>query len=337
MNKQLEQLSSKVETLKKHCKTEEATKHSFILPFFKALGYDVFDPEELLPEVDCDIRQSGDKVDYTISLDGVHSIIVECKHWTKNLNNFEAQLRSYFVASSARIAILTNGIEYRFYTDTEKANLMDETPFYVLDMENLTEQSLETLYLFEKSNFSESKIISKAIELKAAENLRDIVFKELSDPSLELVSYFTKCIYGQTLSKSFREQIKPILKKVIHEYCMKPIEINASETTPQATELQNVLTLVRRILKDVISPDRIQIDTGKQYTSIRLDGNVWFPIIKCKITDTAKWIVVSQYNSETNNIYGRISDRHYIASVNDILNYSDDIISITKQILQIKQ
>ena len=175
------------------------------------------------------------------------------------------------------------------------------------------------------------------MELKAAENLRDIVFKELSDPSLELVSYFTKCIYGQTLPKSFREQIKPILKKVIHEYCMKPIEISDSKTAPQATELQNTLSIVRTILKDVVSSDRIQIDNGKQYASIRLDGNVWYPIVKCKITDITKWIVVCQYNSETNNIYGKISDRHYITSIDDILNYSDDIISITKQIIQIKQ
>ena len=65
--------------LKKHCKTEEATKHSFVLPFFQLLGYNIFDPEEIIPEVDCDIRQCGDKVDYSIAINGEQKIIVECK------------------------------------------------------------------------------------------------------------------------------------------------------------------------------------------------------------------------------------------------------------------
>lgn len=321
--------------LKKHCKTEEATKHSFVLPFFQLLGYNIFDPEEIIPEVDCDIRQCGDKVDYSIAINGEQKIIVECKHWNKNLNNYEAQLRSYFVATSARIAILTNGIEYRFYTDTEKPNLMDETPFYVLDIENLTEQSLDTLNLFEKQNFSEHKILAMATELKIIDNLRDVVFKELSTPSIELVNYFAKCIYGQSPSKSFREQIRPLLKKVIDEYCSKPLEtIQASK--PE-TETQAMLSRVRNILSDVVSPERIQLDVGKQYASIRLDGDVWYPILKCKLTDSTKWIVICQHNTETDHIYGRISDRRYISSVDSVKDFSEDIISITKKIIQIKQ
>ncbi len=48
--------------------TEEATKHALVLPFIQALGYDVFNPMEVVPEYTADFGlKQGEKVDYASS------------------------------------------------------------------------------------------------------------------------------------------------------------------------------------------------------------------------------------------------------------------------------
>ena len=49
------QLAKRVTDLKESILTEEATKNAFIMPFIQMLGYDVFNPLEVVPEMDCDI------------------------------------------------------------------------------------------------------------------------------------------------------------------------------------------------------------------------------------------------------------------------------------------
>ena len=52
---QIKLLSERVIKLKENIQTEEATKTAFILPFLQTLGYDVFDPTEVVPEFTCDL------------------------------------------------------------------------------------------------------------------------------------------------------------------------------------------------------------------------------------------------------------------------------------------
>ena len=52
---QIKQLSERIVRLKDNIQTEEATKTALILPFLQALGYDVFNPLEVLPEFVSDI------------------------------------------------------------------------------------------------------------------------------------------------------------------------------------------------------------------------------------------------------------------------------------------
>ena len=58
----LEQLYNRVESLKDQINTEEATKNAFIMPFLQILGYDVFNPTEVIPEYVADIgTKKGEK------------------------------------------------------------------------------------------------------------------------------------------------------------------------------------------------------------------------------------------------------------------------------------
>ena len=127
---QLKQLAERIQTLKDQIHTEEATKTSLILPFIQALGYDVFNPMEVIPEMVCDIgTKKGEKIDYCIMKDSEPIILIECKHWGQDLSLHDNQLLRYFHVSKAKFGVLTNGIIYRFYTDLISPNKMDEVTF----------------------------------------------------------------------------------------------------------------------------------------------------------------------------------------------------------------
>lgn len=101
------------------------------MPFINALGYDVFNPLEVLPEMTCDIgTKKGEKIDYAIMKDDQPILLIECKHWKQDLNLHDNQLLRYFNVSKAKFGLLTNGIIYRFYTDLKEPNIMDDKPFW---------------------------------------------------------------------------------------------------------------------------------------------------------------------------------------------------------------
>ena len=132
---QLKTLSARMAKQIENITTEEATKNAFVMPFIQALGYDVFDPTEVVPEFTADVgSKKGEKVDYAILTNGKPTLLFECKCCASDLNECHAaQLRRYFHVTSARIGVLTNGSVYRFYSDLEEKNIMDEKPFMEID------------------------------------------------------------------------------------------------------------------------------------------------------------------------------------------------------------
>jgi len=156
---QIRQLGTKVTDLKSIIKTEEATKNAFVMPFITTLGFDVYDPREVVPEFVTDIgTKKGEKIDYAIFKDGNPIILIECKHWEQNLNLHEGQLLRYFHVSKAKFGILTNGIIYRFYSDLDEDNKMDEKPFLEFDITAIKEVQIEELKKFHKSVFDVESI-----------------------------------------------------------------------------------------------------------------------------------------------------------------------------------
>lgn len=152
LQEKMYELSERISKLKESINTEEATKQSFILPFFQHLGYDVFNPLEFVPEYTADVGiKKGEKVDYAILQDGLPLILIEAKPHTENLAKHDSQLFRYFGTTKAKFAILTNGIIYKFYSDLDQPNIMDSQPFYILDMNNLSEQAIQYLEKFKKS------------------------------------------------------------------------------------------------------------------------------------------------------------------------------------------
>ena len=181
-------LSERIKQLKENIQTEEATKQSFILPFFQALGYDVFNPLEFIPEFTADVGiKKHEKVDYAILQEGKPLILIEAKSCNEKLDKHDSQLFRYFGTTESKFAILTNGIIYKFYSDLDQPNVMDSQPFYVLDMMDLSDQAIQYLANFNKCNLDIDSIMNTASDLKYL-SLTKTAFKELiENPTDEFI------------------------------------------------------------------------------------------------------------------------------------------------------
>ena len=178
------------------------------------LGYDVFNPTEVVPELDCDlVKKKGEKIDYAIMKNGEPIILFECKHWKQDLDLHSTQLQKYFVASKAKFGVLTNGIIYRFYTDLVKPNIMDDVPFLEVDLENLKDSQIEEVKKFHKSYFDVENILSSASELKYMAELKSVIKKEFAAPSNDLVKLFAKRVYDGMITQKVIDQFSDLVKR----------------------------------------------------------------------------------------------------------------------------
>ena len=179
--------------------TEEATKQAFLIPFIMALDYDVYDPTEVVPEFTADVgTKKGEKVDYAIMRDGQPIMLIEAKWCGINLEKEHAsQLYRYFSVTESRIAILTNGVKFRFYADLEKPNQMDSRPFLEFDLLDIQEPLIPELKKLTKSHFDLNKLVSAAAELKYTTEIKQILANQLVKPSDDFVKFFASRVYSE--------------------------------------------------------------------------------------------------------------------------------------------
>lgn len=219
-------LCKKAATVKNRLRSEESTKTSLIMPFFQLLGYDVFNPDEFVPEFVADIGiKKGEKCDYAIMDGGKPVILIEAKSVGEPLDKHLSQLYRYFVATAAKISVLTNGIIYRFYTDLDEKNIMDKTPFFEVDLLHINDFQIDGLKVFRKSVFSLDKIASFAIETKCSAIVDKIVAEDLRNPCDELVGYFLSRI-GNSV-RITQEELRPIVKKSFAKLMVTEPTVNA--------------------------------------------------------------------------------------------------------------
>jgi len=171
---QLRVLASRIISSKSIIQTEEATKNAMVMPFIQMLGYNVFDPMEVTPELIADIgTKKGEKVDYAILRDGKPIMLFECKKCGGDLSiNHAGQLFRYFHVTEARFGVLTNGLVYRFFTDLEQPNKMDEKPFFEFNILDFNERDVEELKKFAKSAFDLDTILTTANDLKYTRSIQ---------------------------------------------------------------------------------------------------------------------------------------------------------------------
>jgi predicted type IV restriction endonuclease len=204
--------------------TEEATKNFLIMPFIQSLGYNVFDPKELIPEFDANVGASKKyKLDYAILKEGKPIILIECKSAKDALAGDEgwSQLFHYFAATAARVAILTNGIVYRFYADLDEPNKMDKKPFLEIDLLNLKDSAVDELNRITKDTFQHDEVVAAATELKYVGGIVDLLTEQVVEPSEEFTKFFFAKLTppGKTFTPNSKAQFagkrSGILEKMI--------------------------------------------------------------------------------------------------------------------------
>ncbi|MBC9927056.1 MULTISPECIES: type I restriction endonuclease [unclassified Leucobacter] len=209
-------LATKIEQQRASIETEEATKNAFVMPFLSlVLGYDVFNPNEVVPEFTADVGiKRGEKVDYAIVHDGSVQILIECKHIGAPLNvKHASQLYRYFGVTKARIAILTNGDEYQFFTDLDSPNMMDEKPFLILTLTDLDASLVPELRKMSKDTFDLDSIVSAAEELKYIGELKRVFAAQFSSPDKEWVKFLVNRVYGGAFTQKVREQFTVLVER----------------------------------------------------------------------------------------------------------------------------
>lgn len=340
---EIKQFGDRVEKLKAQINTEEATKNAFIMPFIKSLGYDVFNPLEVVPEFIADIGiKKGEKVDYAIMKDGQPTILVECKHWSENLNPHNSQLFRYFHTTKAKFGLLSNGIIFRFYTDLVEKNKMDEKPFLEFNVTDIKDNQIEELKKFHKSYFDVDNIVNTASELKYMNELKNFIHKEFQNPTDGFVRHFAKQAYPGVLTAKLMEQFTTLTKKSIQQYINDLIterlksalkkenddeqkanesekitlvenEIESKvETTPEEKE---GFLIVKTILRQKISASRIFFRDAQSYFAILLDDNNRKTICRLYLNGSKKYFsFIDDQKKEIKN---------EITSLDDIFNFAE--------------
>jgi predicted type IV restriction endonuclease len=341
---QIKLLGERFLVLKDQVLTEEATKNAFIMPFIKELGYDVFNPNEVTPELVADIGlKQGEKIDYAIMQNGEPIILIECKHHAAALNVQNAsQLFRYFHTTKAKFSILTNGFEYRFYTDLVEKNKMDEKPFFVFNITDIKDNQIEELKKFHKAQFDFQNIVNTANELKIMNELKVLINSELTDPGPEFIKHFAKQAYPGMITAKVLEQFTSLTKRTIQNYIndliTERLKSALTKEDDKAKEIQQgqaeekediskVVTteeeleafmIVKTMLRQKISLSRVAYRDAQSYFAILLDDNNRKTICRLYLDGSKKYLATLDAD--------RKEVRHELSTLDDLFKYADLLI-----------
>lgn len=348
-------LAERVARQKEDVRTEEATKTSFILPFLQTLGYDIFNPSEVRPEADCDYAtKKGEKIDYLISIDGAPVMLVECKHESADLDKFKAQLYRYYSVSKAKFGILTNGIVYKFFADLDNDNVMDDKPFFEVNLLDLKGSHIDKLKEFSRERYDTATILSSATEMKYVNAFRTMVAQMVQNPSDDIVRLFVKQVYNGVATQKILWDFKPLLIRAFQQYIndnvndrlksaltpdvpsvgdVKPISTAiAVDESNEQNEGRKVVTtdeelqgfyIVCAVLCSEVGLERVVMRDAQSYCAILFDDNNRKPICRLHFNGSKKY--VETFNAD------KVGTKHQITTLNDIYKLSKEILSTVKK------
>jgi len=342
----LTNLSSVIAKRKDIIETEEATKNAFVMPFINLLGYNVFDPTEVVPEFTADVgTKQGEKVDYAIFKDDEVIMLIECKKYGTDLSDAHTtQLYRYFSVVHARIAVLTDGVIYRFYTDLEESNIMDSKPFLEFSMLDIQQQWVNELKRFTKSGFDLDATLTAAKDLKYTKAIKQTMMEQLEAPSEDFVRFFLSYVYSGMRTQAVVQQFTDIVKRALNQFLNEQINqrlqsaISREEVAEESVEVEEsdesieeevesrVVTteeelegfyIVKSIVRGVVAPDRIGHRDTISYMSVLLDDNRLKRVCRLYFNSAKKYLGLTD---EQKN-----EERVEIGSIDDIYEYAEQL------------
>ncbi len=211
----------RVKDLAEHVKgNEQATKQSLIGPLFSILGYDMTDPRECVPEfkVDFGKDRSVKPIDWAFQQNSRPIFFVEAKEVSKKLAGYDEQLADYFAKEQqAKLGILTNGVQWKFFTDYKHDNIMDREPFVRWDVMTDETPPLDFLMLLQKSQFN-PQLLRTFAQRRFEQNLLLDGLTRLLEPSPEFIRLAIANIETRKLTESVIQSWKPVLANAIEEW-----------------------------------------------------------------------------------------------------------------------
>lgn len=327
--------------------TEEATKTSVILPFIKALEFDPFDLDEVIPEYIADVgTKKGEKVDFAIKVGGKTTILIEAKPITMSLGNAQFnQLYRYFGVTDAKLAILTNGQNYWFFSDIDEANKLDKKPFFKFDLSDYSDDDVVELARFKKSAFDIDTILDAASALKYSTKAANYISQQLTEPDDEFIKLIGKNIHDGMLTKSVVAQIKPAIQSALDQVVKQQIQnklgiaFSTSQTAVQEAQSQNAedkdiedsddginttedeiqaFLIIRAIVAKVIGINRVTMRDARSYCSVFIDDNNRKPLCRLYFNSKSK-VRIGVFSPD------KSEEKHEISSLEDIFLYSDQL------------
>ncbi|NKM78361.1 restriction endonuclease [Rhizobium leguminosarum bv. viciae] len=324
--------------------TEEAVKTAVVLPFLRSLGYDVFDPTEVVPEFTADaVGKKGEKVDYAIKIDNEIRILIECKPISVSLDKKHLdQLYRYFSVTNAKFAILTNGRTFNFYTDLDAPNKLDTRPFFVFDVTDFSAGIVTELRKFEKSAFDVAAILATAERLKYTSGIKQVISKLIEEPTDDFVRTVSGSVYEGRMTAQVKEMLTGVVRTAFREVIMDTVKSRLSSAladteeviekidTPVEEEPDVVTTdeeregymIVKAIVRDTISSKRVMMRDQKSYCGILIDNNNRKPLARLWFNRSVKYIGLFDGESE---------ERLIVDSLDQIYDYSDRLRATAKK------
>jgi len=326
----LTDLATKTQQHREVLLTEQAAKTALVMPFINLLGYDVFNPSEVVPEYTADVgTKKGEKVDYAICIDGTPSILIECKPSTGDLTvNHASQLFRYFSVTDTRLAILTNGVIYKFFSDLDQPNKMDSQPFFTLNLDAVRKSDVRILESFTKTGFDIEAIVREASNLKLESLVRKELEQEMASASEDFTRMIAKRVYsGQITSQvkdNFTRLIANSFSSIVRDHVNDRLTsaLNAS-TVPENDEdtagsREEVITteeeiggfrIVQAIASKLVDPKRIVMRDAKSYCAILLDNNNRKSLARLHFNGVStKYVGTFEGQTETRNPINDLTD-----------------------------
>ncbi len=342
----INQLKERCSTMKDSLQTEEATKNALIMPFINALGYDVFNPIEVVPEYIADVGiKKGEKVDYAILKENKPIILIECKkvdNKSLDIKKHATQLIRYFSVTDAKFIILTNGVVYKFFSDVETAGKLDNEPFFIFNLLDFKENQLETLQEFSKENFDIEKAFSNAGDLKYIKQFEEVIENEYRQPSDDFIRYLinksgvcegriTDRIiekHKNTTIEAFNLFMSKVMKTSL-DFSLgakQEVKETKNEIVTTIEELEGY-AIVKSILNGIIDIARITYRDNASYFNILLDDNIRKTICRLYFNRSQKYIAFVRDKKE---------EKIAINSIDDLFNFSEQIKQKVNEILTVR-
>lgn len=291
------------------------------------LGYDVFNPDEFMPEYTTDVGiKKGEKVDYAILNEGKPRILVECKWCGDSIDKHASQLFRYF--------------------GTSEANKMDLTPFLVFDILDIKQNIVTELKKFHKDNFDEENIFSTASELKYSKAVKTVFSEQLKEPNDEFVKYFLTEVYDGVKTQNVIDKYRDIIKKALNEYISELMndkitaalqnETAATEIIDAEPESQDLTTkyskivtteeeiesyyIIKSMLTECTDINNISYKDNERYLAILYKGNTRKPICRLNLDTRQMQILIPDEDKHF--------ERNYIESINDLYGFKEQLICV---------